>query len=150
MLIIFYIIAYNYAYTSRKRNGYPFQYSCLKNPMDIGAWWATVHGVTRGRHDLEPKLLLLCLYLHLSKLLTFIQSTCVLFKLYIFFNISSRFYIFIFLAKIKKWEMQFSHKKEQNFVLCKNMDELESIILSKISQTRKDKCCMISHKEYKK
>ena len=25
-------------------NGYPFQYSCLGNPMDRGAWWATVHG----------------------------------------------------------------------------------------------------------
>ena len=28
-------------------NGNPFQYSCLENPMDRGAWWATVHGVTR-------------------------------------------------------------------------------------------------------
>ena len=26
-------------------NGYPFQYSCLENPMDREAWWATVHGV---------------------------------------------------------------------------------------------------------
>ena len=26
-------------------NGNPFQYSCLENPMDRGAWWATVHGV---------------------------------------------------------------------------------------------------------
>ena len=26
-------------------NGYPFQYSCLENSMDRGAWWATVHGV---------------------------------------------------------------------------------------------------------
>ena len=26
--------------------GYPFQYSCLENPMDRGAWRATVHGVT--------------------------------------------------------------------------------------------------------
>ena len=24
----------------------PLQYSCLGNPMDRGAWWATVHGVT--------------------------------------------------------------------------------------------------------
>ena len=23
-------------------NGYPLQYSCLENPMDRGAWWATV------------------------------------------------------------------------------------------------------------
>ena len=26
-------------------NGNPLQYSCLKNSMDRGAWWATVHGV---------------------------------------------------------------------------------------------------------
>ena len=28
-------------------NGNPFQYSYLENPMDRGAWWATVHGVTK-------------------------------------------------------------------------------------------------------
>ena len=28
-------------------NGNPLQYSCLENPMDGGAWWATVHGVTK-------------------------------------------------------------------------------------------------------
>ena len=27
-------------------NGNPLQYSCLKNAMDRGVWWATVHGVT--------------------------------------------------------------------------------------------------------
>ena len=26
-------------------NGNPLQYSCLENPMDRGAWWATVHEV---------------------------------------------------------------------------------------------------------
>ena len=30
-------------------NGNPLQYSCLKNPMDGGAWWATVHGVGKSR-----------------------------------------------------------------------------------------------------
>ena len=29
-------------------NGNPIQYSCLENPMDGGAWWATVHGVTKS------------------------------------------------------------------------------------------------------
>ena len=33
------------------RNGSPLQYSCLKNPMDSGAWQATVHGSQRVRHD---------------------------------------------------------------------------------------------------
>ena len=32
-------------------NGNPLQYSCLGNPIDRGAWWATVHGVARVRHD---------------------------------------------------------------------------------------------------
>ena len=30
-----------------KGNGNPLQYSCLGNPMDRGAWWATIHGVTK-------------------------------------------------------------------------------------------------------
>ena len=30
-------------------NGNPLQYYCLENPMDRGAWWATVHGVAKSR-----------------------------------------------------------------------------------------------------
>ena len=30
-------------------NGSPLQYSCLENPMDGRAWWATVHGVAKSR-----------------------------------------------------------------------------------------------------
>ena len=30
-------------------NGNPLQCSCLENPMDGGAWWAAVHGVTKSR-----------------------------------------------------------------------------------------------------
>ena len=30
-------------------NGNPLQYSCLKNSMDRGAWWAMVHGVTKNQ-----------------------------------------------------------------------------------------------------
>ena len=33
----------------------PPQYSCLENPMNRGAWWATVHGVTKVRHDRATK-----------------------------------------------------------------------------------------------
>ena len=32
--------------SSGEGDGYPLQYSCLGNPMDRRAWWATVHGVT--------------------------------------------------------------------------------------------------------
>ena len=30
-------------------NGNPFQYSCVKNPIDRGAWWGTVQGVAKSR-----------------------------------------------------------------------------------------------------
>ena len=36
-------------------NGDPLQYSCLENPMDRGAWQATIHGGARVRHDLVIK-----------------------------------------------------------------------------------------------
>ena len=28
-------------------HGNPIQYSCLENPTDRGAWWATVHGIAK-------------------------------------------------------------------------------------------------------
>ena len=30
-------------------NGNPFQYSCLENSMESGAWWATIHGVIKSQ-----------------------------------------------------------------------------------------------------
>ena len=30
-------------------DGTPLQYSCLENPMDGGAWWAAVYGVTQSQ-----------------------------------------------------------------------------------------------------
>ena len=36
-------------------NGNPLQYSCLENPMDRGAWQATIHGVARVGHNLPTK-----------------------------------------------------------------------------------------------
>ena len=37
-------------------NGNPLQYSCLGNPMDREAWWATVHGVAKeSDHNLATK-----------------------------------------------------------------------------------------------
>ena len=34
-------------------HGNPLQHSCLENPMDRGAWWATVHGVTQSWTQLK-------------------------------------------------------------------------------------------------
>ena len=35
--------------------GYLLQYSFLENPMDRGAWWATVHGVSKSQTQLSDK-----------------------------------------------------------------------------------------------
>ena len=34
-------------------NGNPLQYSCLENPMDRDAWWATAHGVVKSQTQLS-------------------------------------------------------------------------------------------------
>ena len=34
-------------------NGNPLQYSCVENPMDRGAWWATVHGTAESQTQLR-------------------------------------------------------------------------------------------------
>ena len=34
--------------STRGGHGNPFLYSCLNNPKDRGAWWATAHGVTES------------------------------------------------------------------------------------------------------
>ena len=39
--------------SSGEGSGNPLQYSCLENPMDGGAWWATVHGVTKSQTQLS-------------------------------------------------------------------------------------------------
>ena len=56
--IILYIngMSINYRYLCHitgESNGTPFQYSCLENPMDGGAWEAAVHGVAKSRTPLS-------------------------------------------------------------------------------------------------
>jgi len=45
-------------------NGNPLQYSCLENPMDGEAWWATVHGVAMSRTRLSDFTYLLILKIY--------------------------------------------------------------------------------------
>ena len=50
-----------------ERNGNPLQYSCLENPMEGGAWWATVHGVAKSQtrlSDFTYSLTLLCIRIY--------------------------------------------------------------------------------------
>ena len=50
--------------SSGERNGNPLQYSCLENPMDREAWWATVHSITKSWTQLSDSQLLLSLYIN--------------------------------------------------------------------------------------
>ena len=52
MLEIIFLVPYTQVFFG-EGNGTPLQYSCLENPMDGGAWWATVHGVAKGRTRLS-------------------------------------------------------------------------------------------------
>ena len=43
-------------------DGIPLQYFCLENPMDRGAWWATVHGVAKSRTRLSDFTFTFCFH----------------------------------------------------------------------------------------
>ena len=43
-------------------NGTPLQYPCLENPMDGGAWWAIVHGVSKSQTRLSEFTFTLCFH----------------------------------------------------------------------------------------
>ena len=47
------VLLFSHSVMSREGNSTPLQYSCLKNPMDGGAWWAAVHEVTKSRTRLS-------------------------------------------------------------------------------------------------
>ena len=52
-------------------NGNPLQYSCLENPMDRGAWWATVDGVAKSRTRVSNFTIFLSFFLY-----AFSQFSC--------------------------------------------------------------------------
>ena len=54
-IILHYTLYVNSTDSSGEGNGNLLQYSCLENPLDKGAWQATVHGVTRVKHNLATK-----------------------------------------------------------------------------------------------
>ena len=58
----------------RGGNGNPLQYSCLKNPVDRGPWWATVHGVSKSRTQLSKNLLLQVTFKKIKKENTLTES----------------------------------------------------------------------------
>ena len=58
-------------------NGNPFQYSCLKSPMDRTAWWATVHGFTKSQTWLRN-------YTTVYKMPLFVSPVCA--RVFIWFS----------------------------------------------------------------
>ena len=66
------------------RHGNPLQYSCLENPMDRGAWWATVHTITKSRTWLKWLRMHTCI--HRDLLLPFCSLFCDDFKVPLFLS----------------------------------------------------------------
>ena len=80
-------------------NGNPLQYSCLENPMDRGAWRATVHGVAKSWTQLNNFTFFLSFTLHLFLVtLFFVVDTFVhYFSLLILFSLHDTFKNWYFL-----------------------------------------------------
>ena len=57
----------------------PLQYSCLENPVDIGVWLATVHGVAKELEMTEHTQTYLCLHSYLYKLFFYYHVSNVIF-----------------------------------------------------------------------
>ena len=78
-------------------NGNPLQYSCLGNPMDRGAWQATVHGVTK-----ETRLYVIIKYSKNTSLfcflfLNYLKSNCMKQYVFLFGGVLAGVVDFIFL-----------------------------------------------------
>ena len=57
--------------------GIPLQYACLENPMDRGAWWAAVHGVTKSwaqLSDLHTWSIYIPMYIILNKSVSYVYK----------------------------------------------------------------------------
>ena len=63
-------------------NGNPLQYSCLENPMDRGAWQATVHGVAK-ESDMTEQLHFTSLLIEPSNLMMVSQSYSLFLSLFV-------------------------------------------------------------------
>ena len=81
-------------------NGYPLQYSCLGDPRDIGAWWDSVHGITKSQtrlkwHSMHP--FYYCCFLFFNFYLYSLFQLFFLWfiLLFLFLRLSSKF-IFLF------------------------------------------------------
>ena len=64
----------------RVGNGNVLQYSCQENPMDRGAWQATVHGATTIGHDWATKPVQIFIFLRQTRLLVLFRTPGTIFK----------------------------------------------------------------------
>ena len=76
-------------------NGNPLQYTCLKNPMDSGAWWATVQRVVWQHYNVFYNFFLhLYMFDYLTVIFFFFNLFIYLF-IYLFLDIGFFFFFFL-------------------------------------------------------
>ena len=109
-------------------NGYPLQYSCLENSMDIGAWQATVHGVTKSQTRLSD--------FHFHRYKTW-EKTIYILKKIKSYNVKSA-HIFHYLLYILRWFGNLHHPPEK-----------KSNCFAFLSQDSADFSCSSHKNEYK-
>ena len=105
-------------------NGNPLQYSCLESPMDGGAWWAAVHGVTRSWTQLSD-----------------FTST---YHFHALEKEMATHSVFLPGEYIYNDGILLSHKIEWYNVICSNMNEPRDSHTNEVSQKEKHKCHVIS------
>ena len=85
-------------------NGNPLQYSCLGNPIDRGAWRATVHGVTRVRHDWGLNSNNKCWLWATGKVLCGIRRTSIVTCTWKSFVLTELSLFLVFHCRFKQWK----------------------------------------------
>jgi len=99
-------------------HGNPLQYSCLENPMGRGAWWATLHGVTKSRTRLKRLSTHGCLGIirKLGRFFTFFN------KQFLEFHLIGKSDWYQSICEVLEWSVQFSSVAQSCPTLCDPMD----------------------------
>ena len=85
-------------------HGHPLQYSCLENPMDRGAWWASIHRITKSWKRLKWLSMHTCMYRYKT------EGNCICF----FFLFCFHSLIFLLIYPLFHWDIFLLQRKHDS------------------------------------